>query len=969
MVTGCMEKELLDPAEDNSIRFGVSTVYENYGETRTEYTGKNEDNDVITNTSQYERINWLNSDMIRIVSAETKDVNEMSYTVTPNSDQSTANVTPVEDNAKFYWNGTDDHYFYALYPAPTQTGAPSGISINTASGHKATITASVPADQSQGITLNGRIYKPNMNYAYMYAAKVQKNSNPPETAKVTLDFKPLVTAFEFSLLANDDLPITANLTKAELLSSTTNLAGTFTANLDATTSSGISSVNNITGASKTLSITFPNGGMPLNTVTPTTFTFLALPREQTDLTLRLTFMDVATLKTMTRSLELKNGTTPIVVPANKKVYVRNVDVLPNVSYHFRVIPPEAHHTIDAVDGGSLGYKIISYAEYDNSGTTVIVPVEWTARFTPDGGDHWYTRSDDAELNQKGWSGMGNSGPGSYEGEEQTATASPNNTEQIKSWDLDKTPWKDNQADAIDLSYYNYKGESIARSTANCYVVSRTGWYKIPLVYGNAITNGAEIKTPYENNNSNQDAMKQFLRHDGQPIKGTWINGNTEGTHNSITVDGAILCWQDNNSIDKDGARAPTVKLNNNNTNYLYFYVNDNIKEGNSVIAAMSGNTIVWSWHIWIMEPNRLQTMQIGDYKMLNMNLGWVDAERTKPERILTIEVTQSATNDKKTIQIHQNANDVFGGNVFYQWGRKDPMLGADGNYSQMVQTGNRTYDRRYVDFAKTEQNAPDPAPTGNSWYYKTSIFGNTTGPYHKGRPDGWVIDAEALIERNNVKSTSYRMNQPIVEGIKNPNLFYYIEEEHTVKDGYKDTFEYQYVPQRWIAQQHTSTINSESKSFYDGRWYRGRYINLWDANAKFNTHSQNVVKTVYDPSPAGLKVPGLDVFKPIVGDEENNIAALPHTDLGWGFAVQTSDGKRMTFPRSALRNMNGLLRDEGYSGENEIFIWDGGLYPYIDETAYTESGGYLQWSTKEGARYDVRKGPQAYGMAVRPIEE
>ena len=40
--------------------------------------------------------------------------------------------------------------------------------------------------------------------------------------------------------------------------------------------------------------------------------------------------------------------------------------------------------------------------------------------------------------------------------------------------------------ATDLSLMDIYGKTITRSTANCYVVSKPGFYKIPMVYGNAI---------------------------------------------------------------------------------------------------------------------------------------------------------------------------------------------------------------------------------------------------------------------------------------------------------------------------------------------------------------------------------------------------------------------------------------------------------------------------------------------------
>ena len=48
------------------------------------------------------------------------------------------------------------------------------------------------------------------------------------------------------------------------------------------------------------------------------------------------------------------------------------------------------------------------------------------------------------------------------------------------------------------NYYDLstKGGQAARSTANCYVISAPGYYRIPLVYGNAITGGEDNTKSY-----------------------------------------------------------------------------------------------------------------------------------------------------------------------------------------------------------------------------------------------------------------------------------------------------------------------------------------------------------------------------------------------------------------------------------------------------------------------------------------
>ena len=52
-------------------------------------------------------------------------------------------------------------------------------------------------------------YKANMNYAYMYAAK---KASPSDAGSVRLEFLPLVTSFEFTILGQPGNVINSKLT-------------------------------------------------------------------------------------------------------------------------------------------------------------------------------------------------------------------------------------------------------------------------------------------------------------------------------------------------------------------------------------------------------------------------------------------------------------------------------------------------------------------------------------------------------------------------------------------------------------------------------------------------------------------------------------------------------------------------------------------------------------------------------------
>ena len=196
----------------------------------------------------------------------------------------------------------------------------------------------------------------------------------------------------------------------------------------------------------------------------------------------------------------------------------------------------------------------------------------------------------------------------------------------------------------DLSRIDSFGnQTNTRNTANCYVISKPGKYKIPLVYGNGIKNGNDNKDAYKKLDFFYNA--DFFNALGRPITDPWIEKDT-----GATIDSGEVIWESDNMILTDG-----VEIING---YMVFNVT-NIPEtgGNAVIGAKSGNDILWSWHLWITKENispvsiwnRISTSETmgTEYKLMPVNLGWTWDDNTK----------------------------VRGKGLYYQWGRKDPIPG------------------------------------------------------------------------------------------------------------------------------------------------------------------------------------------------------------------------------------------------------------------------------------------------------
>ena len=353
---------------------------------------------------------------------------------------------------------------------------------------------------------------------------------------------------------------------------------------------------------------------------------------------------------------MANAIRPVVVP--KETFVLDLSVEGGTyNSNTRTVTFQNSFSVDV-----RSYKAFMNGQQQN--------VPWTAVFSIDNGQTW---SDEPPV----WfSDFSSSGPGST----RVDMNIPNNPlKSSKSWLGSTSEVASTATAAIDLSLQNIYGNAWPRTTANCYVVSAPGWYKIPCVYGNAITQGSPNEVSYSG----------FFRHDGNEITAPWIRDN------GITLANAIVCWQDvDELISTSGNRAPYVE-----GDYVYFYVDpDTIFQGNALLAVRTtAGDIAWSWHIWVTEGisarTNLQTKKVYSHssvnvsltrpnRMLNVNLGWCDAETlTAPARSVMVKFIQAGTGSTKTITCVQPQRGPvvsYGTQTFYEHGRKDPMLPTNG---------------------------------------------------------------------------------------------------------------------------------------------------------------------------------------------------------------------------------------------------------------------------------------------------
>ena len=439
----------------------------------------------------------------------------------------------------------------------------------------------------------------------------------------------------------------------------------------------------------------------------------------------------------------------------------------------------------------------------------------------------------------------------------------------------------------DLSLHNVQGATIARSTANSYVISAPGHYRIPLVYGNAIENGATYDKSYISHaptgtSNEQYVLRAFRDHNNNPITDPWIEKTNGGANAS--VDGAEVVWADAANL----VHSPSIAHDGGNA-FLDFEVKESdIQSGNAVVAVTKGSgaskTVLWSWHLWFAPKDALNKIKVTnhqnkDYYFTKETLGWKPTQWSgstyDKARTVKVKVVQTIKNggvaQETVINITQNPGNVKkGATTLYQFGRKDAFPGVA---TSDLKAGSIT------------ENAGD--------------------------------------------------NMSIKNNIQNPDKFY----------------------------------------IYGSSMYTNYgYYNLWSADntvtGGYNQGNDNpVVKTVYDPSPVGFKMPANNAFTGFTttglnstSQSELNVDGTSDwqqwtNNFGHNFWTNSSKTATINFPASGFRNDNdGSLNNFGFYG----YYWS--AVPYN-----SSNGCYLYFGS--GNVFPLNGATRGYGFAVRAVSE
>ena len=132
-----------------------------------------------------------------------------------------------------------------------------------------------------------------------------------------------------------------------------------------------------------------------------------------------------------------------------------------------------------------------------------------------------------------------------------------------------------------------------------------------------------------------------------------VKGNTETAISGVSE--AVVLWE-TYCDDQEVAERSVISgvTYDEESGSVCFQLPDPIKPGNALVAVMDKDEkVLWSWHIWIPETQITDDSHgMGSFKMMSRNLGAL-VDTKKGEKA---------------------SSRSFG--LLYQWGRKDPFLGA-----------------------------------------------------------------------------------------------------------------------------------------------------------------------------------------------------------------------------------------------------------------------------------------------------
>lgn len=490
-------------------------------------------------------------------------------------------------------------------------------------------------------------------------------------------------------------------------------------------------------------------------------------------------------------------------------------------------------------------------------------------------------------------------------------------------------------------------------SSNCYVINAPGYYKLPLVYGNALGND-EVFSATEDPEAG--VWGYFRDHNNNYITKPWIKDN-----NGNTPSDCVLMWQDSPGLVTDVAI---------NGDYLTFRARpESFAQGNALVAVRDANgTVLWSWHIWATKYYNIDCTETCDrvvakyasnsgttenqkhkYEFGPVNVGYCDPHDGNSERKVTLYVNfRMPDGTIKSIPVGEQPyiqealqESAAGDNTFYQWGRKDPMLG--GVYGQQV-----------IDHPQ---------------WGKPNEFDMLNKRYYPGA----------------VKFKRVKSKQTFAYTIQKPNEFILGTEDNVNR-------------KHWHDGDVTRVLNAwDYKMTSNTKGYETDKLLPKDLDTPYDPANQ--LKSIYDPSPRGYRIPPVNAFSGFL-KSPNSISLVENlieeTSKGSdvvGYKISYIDAdnneKVVYFPLTGIRDMGphnsteydpslpSLLDDETYnkwifsSGANYFdYTWAAHRkITFLATTTIGEDQNQIFYLDKRSNLVRFCAGSNnAYGFTVRPVK-
>lgn len=482
-------------------------------------------------------------------------------------------------------------------------------------------------------------------------------------------------------------------------------------------------------------------------------------------------------------------------------------------------------------GGENYFSITSFATADDGSRT---GVKWTVQYEDpsnpgtfiDTKPSWYSFETD------------NNGAVNPDSIKVTATASEVNHTVDLDYELTTVGTYGTQSNPYNLST-GATGATQVGTTANCYIVDRPGWYILPLVYGNGIVSGADNKQAYNpGTDSSNGAISNFVNNLGNPISSPYILTDCATQATSVGASSAKVIWQDSPGLVSSSSISVDKTAFGGNGGILFEVPASAIKQGNSVIGLQvpgSDGQMMWSWHIWItpffrdgLDPLVSETIGISNHEgarfdMLFTYLGWRSKDPIQIYTERTSKVRFTATVNGRTLT--KDLSVVQAPFVSYWHG-----------------------SNTYYQWGRKDPFMPFLRSYDSTWY-----------------------DADGNFHSANLSAEKFGNGVDALKGrIRNPSVFQ-ITDETTDSSG------------AWVP----TNLNIFT-NLWNGTFAGVPTVNVYDPKAiePVKVPSHNNLKTVYDPSPAGFKVPPVHTFTGFT-DTGNNIGELRDNPKNWnGTLVQ-----------------------------------------------------------------------------------